>query len=173
MSPTIEKSSHVVIGQINGLYGVHGGLKVFSYTSPRERIFSYRPWLLNKNAGWTAADIVSHREQGKGLVVFLRGVTDREQAGRLVGAEIAVTREQLPPLPAGEYYWSDLLDMEVIDMQDRILGKVMDIQETGANDVIVVRGDRQHMIPWVTDEIIKRVDIASGRIYVDWDTGYQ
>lgn len=173
MSPTIDKSSHVVIGQINGMYGVHGGLRVFSYTSPRERIFSYRPWFLKRNAAWIAADIVSGREQGKGLVVFLEGVNDREQARGLLGSEIAVTREQLPPLPAGEYYWSDLLDMEVIDLQGRLLGKVVDIQETGANDIMVIQGERKLMIPWVTDDIIKQVDIETGRICVDWDTGYQ
>jgi len=155
------------------LYGVHGGLKVFSYTSPRERIFSYRPWLVKQNAGWIRTEIVSNRNQGKGMVVFLQGVTDRDAAINLLGAEIAVSREQLPPLPAGQYYWSDLLDMQVIDLQGRLLGKVQALQETGANDVMVVQGDGKYLIPWVTEDIVKTVDIETGRIYVDWDPEYQ
>ena len=173
MSPANEKNDHVIIGQINGLYGVHGGLKVFSYTSPRERIFSYNPWFLKRHGDWVAVDIESSKFQGKGLVVFLQGVTDRDRASSLLGAEIAVSRVQLPPLPAGEYYWFELLEMEVIDMQGRSLGKVVDMQETGANDVMVIQGERQIMVPWVMDEIIKRVDVETRRIYVDWDTGYQ
>lgn len=107
------------------------------------------------------------------MVVFLQGVTDRDAAINLLGAEIAVSREQLPPLPAGQYYWSDLLDMQVIDLQGRLLGKVQALQETGANDVMVVQGDGKYLIPWVTEDIVKTVDIETGRIYVDWDPEYQ
>lgn len=173
VSPGNEKSSHVVIGQISGLYGVRGGLKVFSYTSPRERIFAYKPWLLKMNDTWVSRDVVSGKGQGKGLVVFLEGVSDRDKARELLGVEIAVAREQLPPLPAGEFYWSDLLGMEVVDLRGRSLGNVADMQETGANDVMVVAGKRKFLIPWVPEEIVKQVDIETGRVCVDWDPEYQ
>lgn len=173
MSPGYAKKHHVVIGKINGLHGVHGGLRVFSYTEPRDRIFTYRTWLLNINAAWVARKVVSGREQGKALVVFLEGITDREQASALIGIEIAVTRDQLPPLAADEYYWTDLLQLEVVDMHDRMLGRVVEMQNTGANDVMVVQDGTRIMIPWVMDEIIKRIDMEAGRIYVDWDAGYQ
>ena len=169
----MNNKSYVIIGKISGLYGVHGGLKVFSYTSPRERIFSYRPWLLKVGTAWSPRDVLSGKGQGKGLVVFLEGVTDRDMASSLLGVDIAVTREQLPQLPAGEFYWSDLFDMEVIDQSGRLLGKVVDMQETGANDVLVVQGEQKFMLPWVMDDIVKQVDIDKGRIYVDWDPEYQ
>ena len=173
MSPGNKTNSHVIIGQISGLYGVHGGLKVFSYTSPRERIFSYSPWLLKVGTNWSSRNVVSSQGAGKGLVVFLEGVTDRDKASALLGVEIAVERQQLPALPAGEYYWSDLFDMEVVDIQGRVLGKVVKMQETGANDVLVVQGKRKFMLPWVMGEIVKQVDMDAGRILVDWDPEYQ
>ena len=125
------------------------------------------------DTAWVPRDIVSGREQGKGLVVFLKGITDREEARNLLGVEIAVDRAQLPPLPAGEFYWSDLLGMQVVDMQGRPLGKVADMQETGANDVMVVVGERKFLLPWVPEEIVKQVDIETGRVCVDWDPEYQ
>ena len=89
-------SRRVIIGKINGIYGVNGGLKVFSYTQPREQIFSYQPWLLKLSDSWVSRDIVSWQGKGKGLVVFLEGITDPEQARNLLGMEITVNREQLP-----------------------------------------------------------------------------
>lgn len=174
MSPGNAKDQHVVIGRINGLYGVHGGLRVFSYTEPREQIFAYRIWQLKKkDASWGARKVVSSKGAGKGLVAFLEGITDREQARELIGVEIAVTRDQLPPLAADEYYWTDLLHMEVVDTHGRLLGQVVELQNTGANDVMVVQGGTKVMIPWVMDEVIKQVDMEAGRVYVDWDAGYQ
>ena len=173
MSPGNKTNSHVIIGQISGLYGVHGGLKVFSYTSPRERIFLYSPWLLKIGAIWSSRNVLSGQGQGKGLVVFLEGVTDRDKASALVGVQIAVERQQLPPLAAGEFYWSDLFDMEVVDLQGRVLGKVVNMQETGANDVLVVQGERKFMLPWVMREVVQQVDMDAGRIVVDWDPEYQ
>ena len=146
---------------------------MFSYTHPRRRIFAYATWLLKMHSAWVARKVVSSREEGKGLVVFLEGITEREQARELIGVEIAVTRDQLPPLAADEYYWTDLLHLEVVDMHGRLLGRVEQMQNTGANDVMVVQGGTKIMIPWVMDEVIKQVDIEGGRIYVDWDAGYQ
>lgn len=175
MSPgNIDVNRHVIIGQINGLYGVHGGMKVYSYTKPRNRIFSYRPWLIKSDRGWEETQIHSEQDTGKGLIVFLEGVTGRDEASKLIGVEIAVQRNQLPPLGEGNFYWCDLIHMEVVDVQGRCLGKVLDMQETGANDVMVVVLDEQrYLIAWVMDEIIKKVDLEAGRITVDWSPGYQ
>ena len=167
-------SRRVIIGKINGIYGVNGGLKVFSYTQPREQIFSYQPWVLKLSDSLVCRDIVTWQGKGKGLVVFLEGITDPEQARNLLGVEITVNREQLPSLPGGEFYWCDLIHLELVDTQGNSLGLIVDMQDTGANDVMVVRqGDRQLLVPWVMHKVVTQVDLETGRVYVDWNPEYQ
>jgi 16S rRNA processing protein RimM len=163
----------ITVGKISGLHGLHGGVKVFSYTRPKEKIFTYCPWLLRIENAWMAKKIVSRGDKTKGLVAYLEGITDANQAKSLLGAEVAVQREQLAELPAGAYYWCDLINLEVIDGHGRSLGKIMTMQETGANDVMIVQGERVYLIPWVMHKVIKRVDIEAGRVYLDWDPEYQ
>ena len=172
MSPTDEHAP-VIIGQITGLHGINGGLKVYSYTRPRERIFNYQPWLLYLGGNWVEKSITSIQESGKkSKVVYLAGVIDRDAAGVLVDKEIAVYRHQLKPLPDGEFYWHDLLGLEVIDKQGNRLGTVIDMQETGANDVMVIQGSDRQLIPWVMGEVIQAVDLEGGTITIDWSEDY-
>src|SRR5690606_14543145 len=104
-----ETGRRVLIGRIVGLYGVQGWLKIESWTEPRLRIFDYQPWLLGTAPGAeTQVDGVKGRCQGKGIVAHLPGVDDRQQAAALVGQDIHVAREQLPPIAPGEYYWADM-----------------------------------------------------------------
>ena len=163
----------VIIGQISGIHGIRGGLKLFSYTDPRDRIFSYTPWWLKLDTGWSEYKPVQGRPAGKALTVFLEGIDDRDAARLLLGSEIAVAREKFPALSKGEYYWCDLVNLEVLDTRGVKLGILKELQETGANDVMVVEGNGQLLIPWVIDEIVKQVDLQSGMIIVDWDPGFQ
>ncbi len=71
--------------------------------------------------------------------MLLEGIEDREQARRLMGVDIAIYRDQLPPLPDGEFYWYDLIGLDVINRAGVALGKVIEVQETGANEVLVVQ----------------------------------
>ncbi|HEB76976.1 MAG TPA: 16S rRNA processing protein RimM, partial [Methylothermaceae bacterium] len=102
------------------------------------------------------------------------GIDTRDQAEALKGAQISIAREQLPDLPPGEYYWTDLIGLRVIDTEGRDLGQVANLLETGANDVLIVRGAgrREILIPWIRDRVIRKVDLAAGRIEVDWDPDY-
>ena len=163
----------VVIGRINGVYGIQGGLKVFSFTRPRERIFSYQPWLLLLDGSWVCRKHHAMQEQGKALVVFLDGISDTEQARVLLGVDIAVPRRELPDLPAGEYYWCDLIHLELIDTHGKSLGRIVDMMETGANDVMVVQGEQRFLVPWVLDTVVRVVDLESGKVCVDWNPEYQ
>ena len=110
---------------------------------------------------------------GKGLVAFLEGVNDRDAAAALVGRDIAMYRHQLPPPGAGQYYWSDLIGMAVVTRTGVSLGKVVDMRETGANDVMVVDGAEPRLLPWVMHEVILEVDMENRRITVEWQDGYQ
>ena len=165
----------VIIGRISGVHGVRGWLKVFSYTEPKENIFLYQPWLLgedNKNAEatWTEVEFVEYGKRGKTLVVKFPGVEDRETAGRFIGRPLAVARDRLPEPASGEYYWADLLHMDVVALAGKRLGRVVDIRETGANDVLVVEGDKRRSIPFVMGEVIRQVDMDSAVITVEWES---
>lgn len=168
-----EHEKFVILGCITGVSGLQGWVKIQSYTHPRERIFSYDPWYLRQAGRW-----VEHRARratsgGKALLAEVNGITDRDAAGEVLRAEIAVRREQLPELAPGEYYQSDLIGMELIDMNGLRFGKLLEIRETGANDVLVVDGVKTILIPMVMGRIVKHIDLENGIIQVDWDPEYQ
>ena len=163
------QDNYVVVGKIVGVHGVRGWVKVFSYTQPKENIFSYAPWRLKVNGGWQAIKVVDYRKQGKGLVAQLDGVDDRDQAHTLIETEIAITRDQLPAAGKDEYYWADLVGLEVVTREAQSLGRVDHLISTGANDVLVVKGERERLIPFVQGQFVLEVDLEGGRIQVDWD----
>lgn len=132
-----------------------------------EAILQYRPWLLGEDR--KPVKIVDGRKQGKGLAALLPGFEDREQAATLVGTQIFVRREQLPATEKDEYYWSDLEGLEVKTTQGELLGRVERLMETGANDVLVIRGNREHLVPFIQGQYVTRVDLEDGTIEVDWD----
>ena len=167
-SDPAEVRDPLIVGRINGLYGVRGWVKVFSHTAPRERIVDYSPWLVRRTGGWSPMKVASGRVQGKGVVVRLEGVEDRDAAAALVGAEIALRRDQLPRLPDGEYYWADLIGLHVVTVEGVELGRVDHLLETGANDVLVVMGERERLVPY-TESAVVSVDLDAGRLTVDWD----
>lgn len=159
----------VVVGQVNGFYGVRGWVKVFSQTAPREGIAAYKPLYLKRGGNWHPIAVAEGRLQGKGVVLKFEGIDDRDAAATLMGAELAVKRSQLPPTAADEYYWTDLIGLAVVNQDGVDLGTIDHLFETGANDVIVVRGDRERLIPFVQGSVIKRIDLATRRMDVDWD----
>lgn len=166
-----ESGRRVLIGRIVGLYGVQGWLKIESWAEPRMKIFDYQPWLLSTESGSeTQITGAKGRQQGKGMVAQLPGIDDREQAAALIGMDIHVAREQLPPPGKDEYYWVDLEGLEVVTTEDVPLGRVSHLFATGANDVVVVRnGARERLIPFIQGSYVRLVDMSAKRMVVDWD----
>ncbi len=162
----------VLLGRIAGVFGVRGWVKVFSHTDPIENILDYSPWLLGIDGGWREYPLAEGKRHGKGLIARLTGCDDRDQALLLNGCEIAVPRSRLPDLREGDYYWSDLEGLGVESLDGRKLGTVSHLFDTGANDVLVVKGDKERLIPFVWDHVIKRVDLEAGVIQVDWDPDF-
>lgn len=158
----------ITVGHISGVYGVHGWVKVFSHTEPRENILGYSPWHIRRAERWEPIALLDGRRQGKGVIARLEGCADREHARALIGAEIAVEREQFDETAPGEYYWADLVGLEVVTRDGVTLGRVDHLIETGANDVLVVAGERERLIPFVPDRYIVEVDVEGGRMVVDW-----
>jgi 16S rRNA processing protein RimM len=162
-------SDWVILGRITGLYGLQGWVKVFSHTRPREGILNYEPLYLNLRGEWRVVNVQDGRLQGKGIILKLSGYDDRDAAAGLLGCELAIHREQLPPLPAGEYYWADLEGLQVVTVNGVELGTIERLLETGANDVMVVAGERERLIPFLQGEVITRIDLEQGVLQVDWD----
>ncbi|MEX2496413.1 MAG: ribosome maturation factor RimM [Woeseia sp.] len=171
--PSGTNAEPVVLGRIAGLYGVRGWVRVISYTEPVEALLEYRDWLLNTQGAWRSKAVAEGRKHGKAVVVRLADVEDRDAAAELLGADIAVARQEMPSLEPGEYYWVDLEGLEVRHRDGRILGRVARMLATGANDVIVVRRNdeqnRELLIPFVPDMYVLSVDLAAGVIDVDWE----
>lgn len=159
----------VILGRVTGLYGVKGWFKVRSFTEPREAILDYKDWLLFRNGDSRAARLAEGKRHGKTIVARIEGCDDRDDAAAYVGDDIAVRREALPGTQRGEWYWADLEGLRVLHKDGRELGKVAYLLATGANDVLVVQGDREILIPFVKDDVIKDVDLAAGVINVDWE----
>ena len=165
-------SAPIVLGEFAGVYGVKGWLRIRSFTQPVENILGYTTWFVGKGADWTPRALREGRSHGKGLIARLDGIEDRDDAARLVGQQIAVPREALPATDEDEFYWADLegLRVETIDGVD--LGTVERLIETGANDVLVVRGDRERLIPFVRPTVVREIDLDAARIRVDWDPDF-
>jgi 16S rRNA processing protein RimM len=160
---------HISVGKVSGVFGVKGWVKVFSFTDPRENILAYSPWLLQKGDQTKAVNVVDGQLQGKTIVAQLSGVNDRDQAESLMGWDIFITWEQLPKAAKGEYYWSELIGLNVETIDGVQLGVVDSLLETGANDVIIIQGERERVIPFLQGQTIINVDLDAGKIIVDWD----
>ena len=159
----------VVLGRISGLFGVRGWVKVYSYTDPREAVLNYDRWLLSGKNGWREATVAEGKRHGKTVIVRIEGYDDRDAAAGLIGTEIGVPRDELPDTRDDQYYWSDLEGLNVVDREGAVLGKVNYLLETGANDVMVVKGEQERLIPFVIDKVVLGVDLAKGEISVDWE----
>lgn len=163
-----HSSKLVTLGRIGGVYGIKGWLKVHSYTEPRENIVDYSPWLLARGDERREARVTEARTGNGRVIVKLEGLDDRDAAREWVGAEIAVERRQLPPCGPGEYYWSDLEGLEVRTPAGEVLGKVDHLLATGGNDVLVITGETERLIPFVLESVIHSVDLDGGVIVADW-----
>lgn len=159
----------VVVGRIAGHYGVKGWVKVNSYTEPRDRIYDYRPWFLQRDGAARQIEVIGARAHGRGLIVQFAGVADRDAAAELIGMNILVAREAFGETDESQYYWHDLIGLRVVTVDGCDLGIVESLLATGANDVLVLQGKRRRLIPFVVDEYVKRVDLAAATITVDWD----
>jgi len=165
-----QHDRHIIIGKVTGVYGVRGWIKVLSYTRPKENIFNYRSWWLGQDRQWLEYTLDQGKIHGKGLIANLHDVTDRDRACELMDADIAIAREQLPELDGDHYYWCDLIGLEVINQKDEVLGTVIEVTETVANDVLIVEGAQRWLIPFVRDVYVIDVNLERASIRVDWDT---
>jgi 16S rRNA processing protein RimM len=162
----------VVVGKIAGAYGVKGWVKIHSHTEPRENILDYAPWRLGDECESKEYQVVAGRRHGLAVVARLEGIDTREQAASLRHLKILVSRDRFPPLQPGQYYWADLVGLKVRTCSGVELGAVAEMMATGANDVMVVKGERERLIPFVIDEYVKEVSLDESLLIVDWDPDF-
>ena len=164
---------NIVMGRIVGVFGVRGWCKVFSHSRPREQILSYTQWQIGRGENRQIVSLQEGKVHGEAIIVKLDGIDDRDQAAALKGSHIWIAPSQLVPLARDEYYWRQLIGLDVLDQAGALLGKVDGLIETGANDVLLVKsGKQEHLIPFILDQVVMKIDIEMGQISVDWDIDY-
>ena len=144
-------------------------MKVFSYTEPREAVLKYKGLLLGRNGDWQPIKVAEGQRHGKTVILRLEGVDDRDQAAALIGTEIGAMRSELPEPEDGHYYWLDLIGLKVVHRDGTELGTIKDMLETGANDVMVVEGEQERLIPFIKGRIVINVDLHEKQVDVDWE----
>jgi 16S rRNA processing protein RimM len=157
----------VRLGHIAGAHGIQGWVRVYSHTEPREAISQYRPWLLGDDL--RPCDPLEVHRHGKAVIARLDGVEDRAQAEGLVGLHIGIDRDLLPETDEQQFYWADLVGLEVQTADGESLGVIEEMMATGANDVMVVRGERERLIPFLLGRSVIKVDLEASLVTVDWD----
>lgn len=157
------------VGKISGAFGIKGWVKVNSYTEKTESIIDYKPWFLSIDGQFVKYGVSSGARHGRGLIVKLETIDTREQSLRLSGTRIFVSRDQFEPTAEHEYYWADLVGLTVFTPSGEHLGCIDYLIETGANDVLVVKGERERLIPFIQGQVINSVDLDARKIVVTWD----
>jgi 16S rRNA processing protein RimM len=162
-----DSSALIQLGFVGAPYGVRGWVKLRSHTDPPERLLEHRSLMLGQGDVWRNYRIEASGRSGGALTVKLSGVEDRDQAQALRGAQVCVPRSELPPRDDRDFYRADLVGCEVVNLDGTALGRVQHFMETPAQVLMVVRGARDFLIPAVP-QYLRRVDLQSRRVVVDW-----
>lgn len=165
------QDSYILVGHIQGVFGIKGWLKVFSHCRPKEQILNYVSWELRAPKGADTFELQEGKPHGGGIVAKLKHVDDRTHAETFKGAEIWVAKDTLDDLSGDQFYWFELEGLQVNNLQGESLGTVLRLMETGANDVLVVNDEtskQEILIPFIREQVIKRVDLQARVISVDW-----
>lgn len=159
------------MGRIVGPFGVKGWVKIEAFTASPRNLLEYQTWWVDSDGGWTQLVVEQAQVQGTVVVAKFPGCGDRDAAAQLRGREIAVARSEFPDAGDNEYYWADLVGLQVVNTAGEALGRVARVFETGANDVLVVEGARERLIPFI-EQVVVKVDLPGGMIRVDWGSDF-
>lgn len=162
----------VVMGKVVAAQGIQGWVKVQTFTEYLDSLLDYDTWYVGNEQAWRPLQVLEADVHGKVLVAKLEGIADRTAAEKYKGQLVAVPRAELPEQEEGEYYWSDLVGMTVVTLAGETLGTVDTLLETGANDVLVVKGENgETLIPFIAS-VIQQVSLKDKTIRVDWQADY-
>ena len=164
-----EKVSYIAVGQLGKAYGIQGWLKVNSFTDPIDNLLDYSPLYFKQGEQWVVLPVTDMRLQANSIIAHIQGHDTPESARLLTGTELMIHRSQLPELAEDEYFWCDLVGMCVITCNGVELGKVDSLLRAGGNDLLVIKGVKEHLIPLIRDHYVMKIDPTLQQITVDWD----
>ncbi len=159
------------MGRIAAPFGIKGWVKVQSFADNPATLMEFESWRIGRGEQHTHYRVETVQEHSNTLVAKLAGIDDRDAAYALRGQEISVVKSSLPPPAENEFFWADLIGLMAYNRDGVALGKVDSLMETGAHDLLVIKGQREHLIPFLA-QFVGIVDIAAGRIEVDWGEDY-
>ena len=167
----------IVLGRVVAPFGVHGWLRVHAFGDDPEAWKLMRQIWISDDAEapaerWVVHELAGLRRHGDGVVAKLAGIDDRDASEALGSCFIGAPRDALPAPKQDEYYWADLVGLDVVNLLDQSLGRVESLIETGANQVLVARdGERERLLPFIAS-VVKQVDVPGRRIRVDWGSDW-
>ncbi len=170
-----SEKNWIVIGHLGSSHGLQGWMKLFPHTKPVQNIQQYAQWFLQVAQEWQPVDMKSiqlkfNAPKGYFYIKFADSHSP-EETRKYLHLKIAVPQDQLPKLPKDDYYWYELEGLTVFNQQDILFGKISHLFSTGSNDVIVIQGDRERLIPYIK-AVVLAVDLAQGKMTVDWDEDF-
>ena len=157
----------VVLGRVGAPFGVQGWVKVNSYTAPPEGLANFSSWELVRAGQAERRAVLGWKRAGRAVAVRLEGVVSREAAQALTGCDVCVDRSELPTTAPGEFYWHDLMGLEAVTPDGTPLGRIDGVLDLPAHPVLVLRGDRERLVPLVPERLVA-VDAGAGRVTLDW-----
>lgn len=163
----------VIMGRVASAFGIRGWVKIQPFSEFVDSLLEYKTWYLgHENGSWREVNVIKCETHDKTLAVQFPDCPDRNAAEKLKGLLIAVPRSSLPAQDEGEYYWADLIGLTVVNEAGETLGVVAELLDTGANDVLIVRGNGPDILIPFLDSVIGPVDMAAKTIQVDWSADY-
>lgn len=160
-----QHNNIITIGRIGAPYGVKGWLKLHSFTDPLDNILEYT-WLVQHQGSWQELEVVAAKPYRDGFIALFANYQDRDLAAKLTNADIGVVRTDLAEPSDNEYYWCDLIGLEVYDSTGKKLGVVQRLFATKVDDMLVFKGEHEYCVPFLLDKTILRVDLANKQIII-------
>jgi len=167
--PSSDSEPMVIMGRVASAFGIRGWVKVQPFSEYVDSLLDYKTWYIgHENGSWREVEVVQCEAHDRTLAAQLPDCPDRNAAEKLKGFLIAVPRSSLPVQQEGEYYWADLIGMTVINEAGETLGAVAELLETGANDVLIVRGQGADILIPFLKNVVGKVDFVAKVMHVDW-----
>lgn len=162
----------IVVGRFGRPHGVKGFVTVHSFTEPRDNILQYEDWYICLNNQWQAIKLSDVELLNKSIIAKVDGYPEREMVAQLTNVDIGIPQEKLEHLQSGEYYWHQLIGLNVVNLSGEDLGQVAELMATGSNDVLVVTGKKRCLIPYLPERYVLDINLDQQKITVDWDADF-
>jgi len=162
----LQDSEKILIAKIQAHQGLNGWLKIYSYSESIEKFSKYKYFFVLNNKKYIRLD-VEDSLINKSIKIKFKNFNSREDSNDYIGKDIYISEDQLDKLKENQFYWNDLIGLNVYLDNEEKIGVVTDMIETGSNDVLVIKGDNEILIPYIFGESVKNVIIEENKIIID------